>query len=147
MVCESSIVCLIKVLRPTQYFFQSFGYFIITDEVLQMLAYTIHWWPLSNEGFLTCHTSCNMGQPFIIISEDLCLSYLFPSVWLWSCRWLFFNDLDMLRREIELRCPYAKRSLEYKTTPAVYTVCSVDPRNINNKRRRTIKTRTTCCIN
>ena len=40
---------------------------------------------------LACHIYCDTGQPFImvIISEDPWYSYLLPSVWQWSCQYLF----------------------------------------------------------
>ena len=39
---------------------------------LQVLTYTLHSWPLSNEVSLICHTYCDTSHPFIkVISKDL----------------------------------------------------------------------------
>ena len=47
---------------------------------------------MSSEGSLTCHTYCDMGLPFImVISEDPWNSHLLPSVWQWSCHYLFLR--------------------------------------------------------
>ena len=46
----------------------------------------------SSEGSLTCHTYCDTGLPFImVISEDPWHSHLMPSVWQWSCYYLFLR--------------------------------------------------------
>ena len=53
--------------------FHPFGDVTITDKMLLILTYMYaqHSWPLSSEGSWTCHTYCDMGQPFIMaISED-----------------------------------------------------------------------------
>ena len=53
---------------------------------------TRHSWPLSSEGSLLCHTYCDMGHPFVmIISEEQWHSHLLPSVWQWSCHYLFLQ--------------------------------------------------------
>ena len=50
--------------------FHSFGDVIIDGEGLQILTYARHFWPLSSEGSLVCHT-CDTGHPFImVISKD-----------------------------------------------------------------------------
>ena len=42
--------------------------------------------------FLTCHTSCDTGLPFImVISEDPWHSHLLPSFWQWICHYLFLR--------------------------------------------------------
>ena len=47
---------------------------------------------LSSEGSLTCHTSCDTCLPFIMVmSEDPWHSHLLPSVWQWSCHYLFLR--------------------------------------------------------
>ena len=53
-------------------------------------------------GFLACHTYCDTGHSFImVISEDPCHSHhLMPSVWLWSCHYLF-NYLCLSRLGIQ----------------------------------------------
>ena len=39
-----------------------------TDGIgLQIWTYARHSWPLSREGFLTCHTYCSTAQPFIMV--------------------------------------------------------------------------------
>ena len=40
---------------------------ITSSKGLQILAYTRHSWPLSNEDSLACHTNWDTGHPFIII--------------------------------------------------------------------------------
>ena len=49
-----------------------------------------HSWPLSSGGSSACHLYCDPGYPFImVISDDPCYSYLFPSVWQWSYHYMF----------------------------------------------------------
>ena len=68
--------------------FQSYGDITIANEGLQ--TYARHTWPLSSEGSLACHTYCDMEHPFImVISEDQWHSHVLPSVWQWSCHYLF----------------------------------------------------------
>ena len=51
--------------------FHSYGDVTITGEGLQILTYTRHYWSLSSEGSLACHTYCDTGHPFIMaIFED-----------------------------------------------------------------------------
>ena len=70
--------------------FHSYGDVTIAGEGLQILTYARHSWPLSSEDSLTCHTHCDTGLPFImVISEDPLHSHLLPSVWQWSCHYLF----------------------------------------------------------
>ena len=42
--------------------FHSYGNVIITVEGHQILSYTRHRWPLSNESSLACHTYCDTGD-------------------------------------------------------------------------------------
>ena len=64
----------------------------ITGEGLQILTNARHSWPLSSEGSLTCHSYCDTGLPCImVISEDPWHSPLLPSVWQWSCHYLFLR--------------------------------------------------------
>ena len=43
-------------------------------------------------GFFTCYTHCDTGLPFLmVISEDPWHSQLLPSVWQWSCHYLFLR--------------------------------------------------------
>ena len=68
--------------------FHSFG--DVTSEELQILTYARYVWPLSSEGFLACHTFCDTGHQFImVISDNPWHSHLLPSVWQWSCHYLF----------------------------------------------------------
>ena len=70
--------------------FHSFGDVTSTGEGLQILTYAQHLWPLSREGSLACHTYCDMGHLFILVfSESPWHSHLLPSVWQWSCHYLF----------------------------------------------------------
>ena len=48
--------------------FNSYGDVIIAGEVLQILTYARHSWPLSSEGSLACHTYCDTGHPFIMVT-------------------------------------------------------------------------------
>ena len=62
----------------------------ITSEGRQILTYAQHSWQLSSEGSHGYHTYCDMEHPFImVILEDLRHSHLLPSVWQWSCHYLF----------------------------------------------------------
>ena len=77
--------------------FHSFGDVTITDGGLQILTYSRHSWPLNSEGSLTCHTYCDIGQPFImVISDDPWHSRLLTSVWQWSCHYLFWRLRSVL---------------------------------------------------
>ena len=54
--------------------------------------YARHLWPLSSESSLACHTYWDTGHPFIMaISADPWHSHLLPSVWQWSCHYLFIR--------------------------------------------------------
>ena len=69
--------------------FHSYGEVTIAGEGLQILTYARYSWPLSSEGSLAC---CDTGLPFImVISEDPWHSHLLPSVWQWSCHYLFLR--------------------------------------------------------
>ena len=51
-----------------------------------------HSWPLSSEDSLTSHTICDTGLPFImVIPEDPRHPHLLPSLWQWSCHYLFLR--------------------------------------------------------
>ena len=81
-----------------QKIFHSVGEVTFTGEGLQILTYARHWWPLSSEGCLACHTYCDTRHPFImVISQDPRHSNLLASVWQWSC-WhvnTCFKDLSL----------------------------------------------------
>ena len=58
-------------------------------------------WPLSSKGSLACDTFCDTGHSFImVILEDPWHSHLLPSVWKWSCHYMF-SDLGLLRLGFE----------------------------------------------
>ena len=65
----------------------SYGVVTITDEGLQILIRTRHSWPLSSKGSIVCHTYCYTGHPFIILWP----SHLLPSVWQWSCHYIYLR--------------------------------------------------------
>ena len=95
--------------------FHSYGDVTIADEGLQILTYARHWWPLSSEASLTCHTYCDKGLPFImVISEDPWHSQLMPSVWQWSCHYLFLRLRFLL-----YWCLYFKLVMHYNYTRLV----------------------------
>ena len=76
--------------------FHSYGDVIIAGEGLQIFTYARNSWPLSSEGSLTCHAHCDTGLPFImVISEDPWHSHLMPSVWQWSCHYLFLRLMSV----------------------------------------------------
>ena len=88
--CFGYICLLICGLSSHSRIFQSYGDVIIACEGQQILTYALHSWSLSSEGSLTCHTHCATGLLFItLISEDPWHSHLLPSVWQWSCHYLF----------------------------------------------------------
>ena len=98
--------------------FHSYGDVTITGEGLQILTYARHLWPLSSEGSLACHTYCDTGHPFImVISEDLWHSHLLPSVYQWSCHYLFLR----LR---SVRTPKLANVLTHCATAAVKKHCN-----------------------
>ena len=39
-------------------------------EGLQILSYARHLWPLSSESSLACHTYCDKGHPFIMVTVE-----------------------------------------------------------------------------
>ena len=56
------------------------------------LCYAQHSWPLNSEGSETCHTYCDTCLLFLmVISEDPWHSHLLPSIWQWSCHYLFLR--------------------------------------------------------
>ena len=72
--------------------FHSYGDVTIVVESLQNLTHARHSWSLSSEDSLACHTYCDTGHPFImVISEDPWNSHLLPSIWQWSCHYLFLR--------------------------------------------------------
>ena len=87
------IFCLFRVFRPTQEFFTH-----METSTLPMKG--CKFWPIHSthghgalhDGSLACHTYCDTWHPFImVISEDPWHSHLLPSVWQWSCHYLFLQ--------------------------------------------------------
>ena len=69
---EDLFVCLfvLEFFVPVDFFYSN-GDITSTGEVLRILTYARHLWPLGSEGSLTFHTYCDTGHPFImVISED-----------------------------------------------------------------------------
>ena len=80
--------------------FHSYGDITMTGDGLQILTYARHLWTLNSEGSLACHTSCEAGHPFImLISQDPWHIHLLPSVWQWSCHYLFLRLWSVIRLE------------------------------------------------
>ena len=51
--------------------FYSYGDVTITSEGPQSFTYSRYSWPFNSENFLTCHSYCDTGHPFImVISEE-----------------------------------------------------------------------------
>ena len=72
--------------------FHSYGDITMTGNRLQSLIYTRQLWTLSSECSLACHTNCETGHLFImVISEDPWHTHLLPSVWQWSCHYMFIR--------------------------------------------------------
>ena len=112
-------VCLFGVFRFSSYskIFHSYGDVIIGVEGPQNLTYVRHSWPLSCEGSLACHAYCDTGHLFIMdISEDPWHSHLLPSVWQWSCHYLFLRLRSVAAGIWTLNLPLAGRTL-YPTAP------------------------------
>ena len=106
------MVCwLYGVYRPTREFL-SYGDVNIAGEGLQILTYARALWLLSSEGSLTCHTHCNSGLPFkMVTSEDPLHSHLVSSVWQWT--WAvatWFYDLGLSQPGIEPDLPHERRT-------------------------------------
>ena len=70
---EICFVCLIGWgLSSHSRIFQSYWDVTITGEMLQILTYAQHSWPLSSDGSLVCHANCDTGHlGIMVISEDL----------------------------------------------------------------------------
>ena len=100
--------------------FHSYGDATIAGEGLQILTYARHSWPLSTEGSLTRHTQCDTGLPFImVISEDSLHLHLLPSVWQWSCHYLFLRLRSVSTGHRTPDLPHARLTLYLYATAAV----------------------------
>ena len=77
-----------------------------------------HLWPLSSEGSILCYTYCDTGHPFImVISEDQWHSHLLPSVWQWSCHYLFLRHMSFAGGIRTPNLPLAGRTLQPTVPP------------------------------
>ena len=91
--------------------FNSYGNVTITSEGAQILTFARHAWPLSFEGSLACHTYFDTGHPFIMnTSEDPLHSHLLPSVWQWSCHYLFLRRRSVVPGVQTTNLPHSERS-------------------------------------
>ena len=116
---SSSIVC-----SSHSRVFHSYGDVTISGEGLQILTYARHLWPLSSENSLAFHTYYDTVHPFImVISEDPWHSHQLPSVWQWSCHYLFYYlvcryrglnpDLPHRRRTVYFYAPLRQNMTSY----------------------------------
>ena len=72
--------------------FHTYWDVFISGEELQIFTYAQHSRSLSVRIFLACHIYCAMGHLFImVISENPWHSHQLPSIWQWSCLYLFFT--------------------------------------------------------
>ena len=105
-------VCLcvfVWVLSSTSRIFHSFA---VTYGSLQIFTWYVHVLPLSCEGSLACHTYCDTGHLFImVISKDPWDSHLLPSVWQWSCYYLFLQLRSLATGIRTPNLPLARRTL------------------------------------
>ena len=77
-------------------------------------GYARHSLPLTSEGSLACQVYGGTGHPFImVISEDPCHSHihLLPSVWQWSCHYLFLRLRSVVAGIQTPNLPLARRTL------------------------------------
>ena len=111
------------VFRPR--IFHSYGDVTIAGEGLQMLTYARHAWSLSSEDSLTCPTHCDTGLTFIlVISEDSLHSHLLPTVWQWSCHYLFLRLKSVATGD---QTPIARMRGERSTSMSPRWFVGVDP--------------------
>ena len=75
--------------------FHSFGDDTIAGEGLQILTYAQHLWPLSSGGSLACHTYCDTGFPFIIVTPRTCDTDTLCRAFSSGADTTFFNDLGL----------------------------------------------------
>ena len=78
--------------------YQLYGDVTISGKGQKMFTHTQHSWTLISEGSLACHTYCSTEHPLIWSS----VIKLLPSVWKWSCYYLF-RDLGLSRPRFELQ--------------------------------------------
>ena len=91
----------------------------IVGEGLQILTYARHIWLLSSEGSLACHTYCDTYGPSVYngISEDPWHSHIMPSVWQWSCQYLFWWLTGVAAGIRTPDLPLAERTLKPTAQP------------------------------
>ena len=91
--------------------FHSYAEVTIAGGGLQIFSYARHSWPLISEGSLACNTYCDTGHPLImVISEDPWHSHLLPSVWQWSCHYLFLRLRSVAAGIGTPNLPFAKQT-------------------------------------
>ena len=84
--------------------FHSYADVTITIERLQILTYILHSWPLSSEGFKTCHAYCDNNH---LLQGPRTLTPVVKHLAVelsQSC----FNDLDLPRPRIKPQSPSCK---------------------------------------
>ena len=118
---DAIIVCFfLRILSSISRIFHFYGDVTIAGEGLQMLAFARHSWPLSSEGSNTCHTYCDTTLPLImVISEDPWHSHLLPSVWHWSCLYLFLRLKFVATTDRTPDHPHERRTLYVNATAVV----------------------------
>ena len=113
------IFCLFGLFHPTQEFF-------LHMETSTLLTKGCKFWPIQSthghgavhEGSLACHTYCDTWHPFImVISEDPWHSHLLPSVWQWSCHYLFLQLRSVLAGIRTPNLPLAGQTLKTTMPP------------------------------
>ena len=110
----------LKVFRPIEEFFNH-------NKTSPLSVKRYKFWPIIDThdhwavSVLACHTYCDMRYPFIIvIYEDPWHSYLVPSVWQWSCHYLFIR-LSSVTAEIRtLACITFKWRDDFKRKNNAY---------------------------
>ena len=111
-------VCLYGVSRPTREFFTHMETSPLPVNGCKFWSYARYSWPLSSEGSLACYTYCDTEHPFImIISVDSWHSHLLPSVWHWSCHYLYGRFGSFADGIWTLNLPLARRTLSLTATP------------------------------
>ena len=106
------LVCLFGVFRPTREFFTHLETSPFPLKCFKLWTLLGTYGHMCSEGFLACHTNCDMGYLFImVIYDDPSHSHLLPSVWQWSCHYLFLRlrSFTAIIRTPDL--PLAERTL------------------------------------
>ena len=92
--------------------FHTYWEVTIAGEGLQIFTFAQHSWLLSSEGFLTFHTYCDLGHPFImVISEDPWHSSIAERLPINTC----FYDLGLSNPDL----------LHTRRTPPRRSICNI----------------------